>query len=562
MDQSSAGNKPAPATAATMATGCATDLHEHLQRLDEAGLLITVTEPINKDTEMHPLVRWQFRGGIPENQRKAFLFTNIVDSKGRHYDIPVVIGALSANADIYRIGMGVERIEDIATSWVRAVANPIAPKVVTDAPCQEVVITGMDLKGPGKGMDALPIPISTPGFDVAPYLTSSCVITKDPETGVQNMGTYRGGLKASDRLGVMMSVAVKAGGEVHWQKYKARGEKMPVAIVLGCAPVVNFCGPQKLRANLDELAVAGGLQGKPINVVLGKTVDLMVPADAEIVIEGLIDTDFLEPEGPFGESHGHIALEDFNMNMQITAITRKRMPIITSIISQVTPSESSVIKRVAYEPMFLSHLRDTLGIQGVIKVSLHEALTNLRRVTIIQMKRGTPTTEVWRALQGATAFQASCSKFVIAVNDDIDPNNADAILWAMSYRSNPELDTRIVGHRDHGHGPRTDRRSPFDSSMLIDATMKGDMPPLALPKREYMENAKVIWERLGLPALQPETPWFGYSLGDWTQDWDDAALRATQGDYAENGLISAEKRRSNIEPNTHVRDGSGNSKGH
>src|SRR6202035_4740096 len=98
--------------------------------------------------------------------------------------------------------------------------------------------------------------------------------------------------------------------------------------------------------------------------------DLDVPADAEIVVEGLIDSQLLEPEGPFGESHGHVALEDFNMSMQVTAITHKRSPVFVSIISQVTPSESSVIKKVAYEPMFLAHLRDALGIRGIRRVSL------------------------------------------------------------------------------------------------------------------------------------------------------------------------------------------------
>ena len=84
------------------------DLQEHIRALDEAGLLVTIDQPVNKDTEMHPLVRWQFRGGIAEADRKAFLFTNVTDSKGRKYDMPVVIGALAANADIYRIGMAVE----------------------------------------------------------------------------------------------------------------------------------------------------------------------------------------------------------------------------------------------------------------------------------------------------------------------------------------------------------------------------------------------------------------------------------------------------------------------
>ena len=99
---------------------------------------------------------------------------------------------------------------------------------------------------------------------------------------------------------------------------------MPCAFVIGAAPVVMFTGPMKLPIDLDEMAVAGGLAGAPIRIAKCVTVDLDVPADAEIVIEGLIDPELLEPEGPFGESHGHIALEDFNMSMQVTAITRKR----------------------------------------------------------------------------------------------------------------------------------------------------------------------------------------------------------------------------------------------
>ena len=529
------------------------DLQEHLKALDTAGLLVTIDEPINKDTEMHPLVRWQFRGGIPEDQRKAFLFTNITDSKGRGYDISVVIGALAANAEIYRIGMGVA-VDEIGETWRRAIAGPIAPRIVECAPCQEVVIDGEALEGPGKGLDALPIPISTPGYDAAPYLTATNCITRDPETGVQNMGTYRAGLKSSRRLGVRMAVRTGgAGGYIHWRKYQALGERMPVAIIVGCPPAVAYLGPQKLRQGVDELDVAGGIAGAPINVVKAKTVDLLVPAESELVIEGLIDTEYLEPEGPFGESHGHVALEDYNMIMEVSAITRKRHPIIPSIISQVTPSESSVIKRVAYEPLFLTHLRDHLGIDGIIGVSLHEPLTNIRPVIFVQMARTTPRTEVWRALYGAATLQAACGKLVIAVNEDIDPDNGDAVFWAIAYRANPSLDVEILPHRGRGHGPKTGRGDGEDSTLLIDATQKEDMPPLALPKRQYMEAAKALWERLGLPPLKPESPWFGYSLGDWSDEWDEGALRAAEGDYLENGRRTAQRLRKGLRPETSVR---------
>ncbi|NQU70223.1 MAG: UbiD family decarboxylase [Rhodospirillales bacterium] len=528
------------------------DLHDHLKALEEAGLLITVDRAINKDTEMHPLVRWQFRGGIAEPDRKAFLFTNVTDSKERKYDIPVAVGVLAANREIYRIGMGCE-LDQIEETWARARENPITPKVVERARCQEIVIEGDDLDRVGNGLDAIPVPISTPGWDISPYTTLSQYITKDPDTGVQNMGNYRGQVKAQRRLGMNPSLELRPGIYVHWQKYKARGERMPAVVVLGAPPAVTFTSAVKLPESLDELAVAGGLVGSPINVVKARTVDLLVPAEAEIVIEGFIETEYLEQEGPFGESHGHVNLQEYNAFMDVTCITRRSDAILTSIISQVTPSESSVIKRVAMEPLFLEHLRDHLGIKGVIRVGMHEPLTNIRKVLVIQVERDIPPTEIWRALYGAASLHRAAGKYIIAVNDDIDPDNADALFWAMAYRANPALDLEVLKHRDSGHGPRSQRNGGEDASVLIDATLKENFPPVSLPKREFMENAKVIWEELGLPELTPQAPWFGYSLGEWSDEFDVAAQRAVDGEYFETGKSIAQHRRKDVEMNTEVR---------
>jgi 4-hydroxy-3-polyprenylbenzoate decarboxylase len=529
------------------------DLHEHLAALEERGLLRRIDKPIDKDSEMHPLVRWQFVGGIAEADRKAFLFTNIVDGLGRKYDMPVVVGAIAANPEIYSIGMRAP-LAEIQKKWDHAIANPVEPRLVNDPVCQEVMLEGDALKGEGNGLDRLPIPISTPGFDSGPTLTATNVITRDPETGVQNMGTYRAQLKAPDRLVVRMATRVGgAGGYQHYLKYQKLGKPMPCAIVLGCPPYVAFMGPQKLPVGVDELTVAGGLAGGPINVARARSVDLVVPAESEIVIEGLIDTEWLEPEAPFGESHGHVALEEFNMPMRITAITHRTKPVIPSYISQVAPSESSVIKRVAYEPLFLAHLRTTLSIKGVKKVSLHEPLTGLLRVTVITLEKGVPRTEVWRALNGAAFFKGDCGKICIAVNDDIDVDNADSLLWAMAYRMNPVEDVQLLPHRGQGHGPKREQENDEDSTMLMDATMKSDMPPLALPKQEYMERAQTIWNELGLGPLRPQAPWFGYSLGDWLPQWDAAAKRAAQGRYLDNGKISATQLRKGIKPETKFR---------
>jgi UbiD family decarboxylase len=398
--------------------------------------------------------------------------------------------------------------------------------------------------------------VSTPGFDAAPYLTATLCTTRDPETGIQNMGTYRAALKATDRMVVRMVAHVGgAGGYLHWLKYRDRKEKMPIAIVIGAGPVVVFTGPQKLGIDVDELGAAGALAGEPIRVVTCVTVDLDVPADAEIVIEGLIDPSVLEPEAPFGESNGYVALEAFNMPMQVTAITRKTSAVFVDIISQVTPSESSVIKKVAYEPIFLAHLRDHLSIKGVRRVAMHEPLTNLRPVIFVQFANGTPRTEVWRGLHGTANFQAGCGKIVVGISEDIDPSNTDAVLWSLAYRANPIEDVHISPYRGGVQGAQYGPRDA-DSTMLIDATRKRAMPPLALPAREFMEQAKTIWEELGLPALAVQSPWHGYTLGDWTETWETFARRATVGDWESTGRETLARQRTGVTPETSTKEGS------
>lgn len=529
----------------------ALDFQEHLKRLDAAGLLTRIDAPIDKDTQLHPLARWQFIGGIPEDERRAFLFTNVVDSKGRKYDMPVALGALSASPRMYALGLGCA-VEDIGGAWNEAIANPVAPVMVVNAPCQEVVETGDDLRKPGGGLARLPVPVSTPGFDAAPYLTATLCITKDPESGARNTGMYRAALKATDRLVVRMAARPGgAGGWTHWMKYRERGEPMPIAIAIGAAPPVVFASPQKLAEDLDEFAVAGALAGAPVELVKCLTVPLEVPARAEIIIEGWIEADTLEPEAPFGESNGYVALEAFNMPMRVTAITHRRAPVFNAILSQVTPSESSVIKKVAYEPLYLRHLKTQLGIKDVLRVVMHEPLTNLRPVIFVQLKYGAPKTEVWRALHGASSFVAGQGKIVFAVSDDIDPACVDAVLWSIAYRSNPLEDALMLPFRRGGQGTQYGAEKT-DSSLLIDATRKAPMPPLALPARQFMEDARRLWDELGLPALKTPSPWHGYTLGKWSDDWERFARRAARGEWEANGLETLARQRKGLDAETPV----------
>ena len=544
---------PAPGSRLPAPSRSYPDFHDHLRILEEQGLLVRVREPINKDSEMHPLVRWQFRGGIPEHERKAFLFENVVDGSGRRYDMPVAVGALATNREIYRLGMGCP-LDEINARWSEAIARPLEPVIVDDAPCQEIVIQGADLERLGMALDGLPVPISTPGWDISPYITAGQFITKDPDTGVQNVGNYRGQIKAPRRLGMNPSIELRPGILLHWNKHRQRGTKLPCAVAIGIPPVVSFAAVQKVPEHLDELAVAGGLLGTPLNVVRAKTVDLLVPAEAEVVIEGFIDTEWLEPEAPFGESHGYVNLQEYNAFLDVTCITRRHDAIFASIISQVTPSESSLIKRVALEAVLLEHLQVGLAVKGIKRVVMHEPLTNLRKVVAVVFERGQPQTEIWRALYGLAAVQRSIGKLIVAVDDDIDPDNADALLWALSYRMKPHLDMQVLEHKDGGHGPRDRTGGDEDSAILFNATLKHDFPPVSLPKRPYMERARELWEKLGLPPLKPESPWYGYSLGDWSEEFDEFAERAVQGRYFETGEIIAQRRRNDVEINTQVSD--------
>jgi 4-hydroxy-3-polyprenylbenzoate decarboxylase len=238
--------------------------------------------------------------------------------------------------------------------------------------------------------------------------------------------------------------------------------------------------------------------------------------------------------------------------MDVTAITRRKNPIIPSFISQVTPSESSVIRKAAMEPVYLNHLRQALGIKGVKRVSMHEPLTSLYAVIAIVFERNVPETEVWRALYATSTLHRFAGKWVIAIDEDIDPDNADALFWAMSYRCQPQHDMKVLDRKDAGHGPRGPRDNGESASVLINALLKGDFAPVALPKREFMEHAKVIWERLGLPALKPETPWHGYDLGVWPANLARQADMATRSEYFDFSDELVKARRSDVSMNDPV----------
>ena len=239
--------------------------------------------------------------------------------------------------------------------------------------------------------------------------------------------------------------------------------------------------------------------------------------------------------------------------LSVEVVTIVLMMLSLYFLPQVSPSESSVIRRAAMEPLYLHHLKSVLGIRGVTRVAMHEPLTSLYAVIAIQLARGTPATEIWRALNGASALHRFAGKWIVAVDEDFAPDDADALFWAMSYRCQPQHDLRVVPHKDPGHGPRGPRDGGESAAVLVDATRKGDYAAVALPGREFMERARAIWERLGLPPLTPQPPWHGYDLGHWPAELARQAEMATRSEYFELGRELAGERRSDVAMNTPVK---------
>ena len=520
------------------------DLREYVSVLKDQGKLIAIDRKINKDTELAPLVRLQFRG-LPEKERKAFHFANVTDVKGRSYKGSVLVGAHAASREIYALGLACQPNE-IMARWTEAQLKPIKPVLVDSGPCQEEVHLGNTLLE-HDGLEEFPIPLSTPGFDNAPYFSAANWVTTDPDDGHRNVGNYRGMVKGKLKTGVDCRIPQHM--RQHWEKYKARGMPMPVAIFVGATPNLGMVAVTKFPYGTDEYEVAGGIANSPVRLVRCKSNDLLVPATAEVIIEGEIPTDGLEREGPFGEYTGYMGFKTENLYMNITCITHRKNPIWNTFISQFPPSESSVIKGVGTEAAYYKLLKHDLGISSLVDVALHGE-SGTEQFCVISLKR-TDHTVPWKALNGAVALDPGYLKWVIVVDEDVDPHDPDSFIWALCWRMQPDKDIRITqgkaAHLDPSALPpeEHDRHPayPATSSILIDATRKWAYPPTSLPKKEFMENALKIWREEGLPPIQMKVPWHGYNLGYWTQEDEEEAELALRGEHYRTGEKIAKSRK-------------------
>ncbi|MDP2726393.1 MAG: UbiD family decarboxylase [Dehalococcoidia bacterium] len=493
------------------------DLRSCISALESQGLLRHVAAEVDHTWELSAIMRWVYIG-YPEDQRYAVVFDRV---KG--YDIPVVVGAIGGSYKTYAACLGIDPkqprakvMNDVRERWAKALDNPIEPVLVKSGPCKENI-----LKGDQVNIHKFPIPVWTPekdqGWDEGyGFLTSPYHVCKDPDTGVPNVGTYRNMVrKAPNELGM-----VWAGGShmrYYYLKNQERGKATEIATVIGGDPAVGMASVTPVPLGMNEYAVAGGLRGAPVELVKCETVDLEVPANAEIVIEGRMRTEQERPyewEGPFGEYTGYQGSASHGPVYEITCITHRNKPIYQAFISQAPPSESSKVRHIGHEALALRELR-ALGIPGIVDINMPEmAQVGVTIVSIRKQNDGHPG-RIASALFGLPRN----TKFVIITDDDVDIYDLDSIMWAMSFRTSliPGrmrvyfYEGQQALHLDYSAynsiAEAKSKKIAIMSGVVIDATRPFvPYPVVALPPVKYLKRARDAWQKTGLPPLLNTEP--------------------------------------------------------
>jgi UbiD family decarboxylase len=464
------------------------DMREYLAVLEQQGLLRRVAEEVDPEWEIGCMAKWMFQA-LPEHERFGLLFDKVSGS-----DMKVATAALGASTRAYATALGVEP-DEINAKWVDALCNPVAPRQVDDGPCQEVVSEGDDVD-----LARLPVPIWTPGKDAGRYITTN-VVTRHAETGIQNYGVYRTLVLGRDRMVSNMSPGRQ--GYLCVKSHHERGEPAPVAFIIGAEPAVHLATVTNFPLGYDEMDAAGGIKQEAIEMVPAKTVDLMVPARTEIVVEGLIYPDEVASEGPFGEFAGYMGPVSDRPVIRVTAITHRHDPIFYGLVSQMPPSESTTIQGLTNAGQLLKVLRHDLGETGVVDANVDLTFGGLLAHVTVAVRTGPPGDgrRIGRLIADLTLF-----KRVTVVDHDIDIRDRQHMDWAMNSLYDPARDTIVIENvfvpmymdpsvRVHGGEERP------GSKIVVDATRTIDAGPFSIPSRDIMERALDTWHKAGLPEF-------------------------------------------------------------
>lgn len=433
----------------------------------------------------------------PDPEAYAILFENV-----KNYSYPVAVNLFNT-PEIYAAALN-STPDQILEHWAKSLERPISPITIDSAPVQEIVNfeSNVDLR-------SVPAPVWTPGRDAGPYLSAANVITKDPETGVQNMGVYRMQIHDCQHAGLYFGGKVQHGA-MHLRKYADRRQAMPIAAVVGVAPAVTFASAAKLPYGIDELSIAGALAGSGIEVVRAKTVDLLVPARAECVIEGFVHPDTTRSEGPFGEYLGYVNASAPAAVVEVTAITHRRAPVHHGFVQQMPPSDGHLVMEMGVlGPLWFSLTRK-LKVKGIRNLAIARGSAGLSILVAQIEKAHVPESgHIGRLLAKFNSGQ----KFIYLVDEDIDIRDQDTLNWALSSRVAFPQDIEFVksfaSSRSNesralaGEGQELVPSPAAPSVAIINATTKVAMPELSLPCASLMSRVKQNWAETGLPPLKP-----------------------------------------------------------
>jgi UbiD family decarboxylase len=465
------------------------DMRGYLMALEQHGLLRRVSQRVERARDIGCLVKWMYQA-LPSEERFGLRFDQVAGAT-----MPVVTSALGANARAVALALQCEP-DAINARMTAALQQPIKPKVIEAAPCQTVAHTGEDAD-----LDLLPIVTWTPGKDRAPYLTT-IVVTRDHDTGRQNMGVYR--TMVRDRHSVVINLAPGRQGFRNVKTWTDKGKAAPIAWVVGAPPAVHLATVANLRYGDDEIELAGALMGAPVEIARCRTHDLLVPAQAEIIVEGEIRPGELDDEGPFGEFAGFMGLVERRPVARIAAITHREDPVFYGLSSQMPPSESTTIQSLVNAGVLLHTLRERLGEQAVNDFHIDQTYGGLLAHGIVAM---TPQSPGHAKRVGRLVADISSLKRITVVDADVDVRDASHVDWALNARFSPRRDTIFI---DDVHVPVQMDPSVRDargqvaagSKVIVDATQKADAGTFSLPAREHMMAALPLWNDAGLPPLE------------------------------------------------------------
>jgi len=457
------------------------DMREFIKKLEDEGELIRVKAEVDWDQELSAI----FVRACKEKNR-AILFEKVKGS-----EFPCLIGQLTSQK---RIELALEKdgkqLDDEIENLLNIPRNDFPPKIVKSGSCQEIVLTGNDV-------DILKFPI--PKFapkEGGRYITAGVSISKDPETGARNAGIYRMMVRGKNEINVNFGFPNRHMLR-HFVKREKEGKPLDVAIVLGCDPVVWLCAALPLAGKIDEVAQAGAVRGKAVEMVKCKTSDLEVPAHAEIVLEGELLPNTKKPEGPYVDFQGYYTKVKDNYVMKINCIThRKRAIFDTSMTGQMPEGEMEIYKYLLSKqqkaqlkkaiPQIVDFTFDSASMGHVYIVSVRKDKPNLAK----EIKD-----KIW-------SFPWSIMvKVLIVVDDNIDVNDPSQIMWALATRVDFEKDVFLVPDLP---GPSFDVATagrPSVTKLVIDATMKlpeegypGKFPEPGSASKEVIEKIKKKWK--------------------------------------------------------------------